>query len=95
MWYDVKGRIILKSIKDEEAKSKILKIRAKAIGPNKVPYLVTHDGRTIRYPHPEINIGDSIKYDFNNKKIIDFAKFDVGQSVFCTGGNNIGRIGTI
>jgi len=52
--YDVKGRFVLKSLKEEEAKFKLLKVVNKALGPNKVPYIVTHDSRTIRYPHPEI-----------------------------------------
>ena len=64
--YDVKGRFILKKITPSEAKFKLLKIRAKEIGPNKVPYIVTHDSRTIRYPDPKINIGDTIKYDLIN-----------------------------
>lgn len=95
IWYDVKGRVVLRPIKEDEAKHKLLKIKQKSIGPNKIPYIVTHDGRTIRYPHPDITLGDTIKYDFNNKKIVDWSKFDVGQSVFITGGNNIGRLGTI
>ena len=53
--YDVKGRFTLTKIKEAEAKSKLLKVKSKAVGPNKVPYIVTHDGRTIRFPHPEIN----------------------------------------
>jgi len=93
VWYDVKGRVVLKQIKEEEAKHKLLKIKDKSIGPNKIPYITTHDARTIRFPHPEINIGDTIKYDYINKKIIDWSRFDVGQTVLLTAGNNIGRVG--
>merc|ERR1711981_1334824 len=64
IWSDVKGRITLRPIKEEEAKYKLLKIKSKKIGPNKVPYIVTHDARTIRYPHPDINHNDTIKYDY-------------------------------
>jgi small subunit ribosomal protein S4e len=34
------------------------------MGPNKVPYIVTHDGRTIRFPHPDIKKNDSVKVSF-------------------------------
>jgi small subunit ribosomal protein S4e len=54
MLYDVKGRFSLVPIKDAEAKFKLLKVKTRAVGPNKIPYIVTHDGRTIRFPHPEI-----------------------------------------
>jgi small subunit ribosomal protein S4e len=63
MLYDVKGRFTLVPIKDTEAKFKLLKVKAKAVGPNKIPYIVTHDGRTIRFPHPEIDQGDTLKFD--------------------------------
>lgn len=52
MLYDSKGRFTLVSIKDSEAKVKLLKVVHKAVGPNKIPYIVTHDARTIRFPHP-------------------------------------------
>ena len=54
MLYDVKGKFTLTKIKDAEAKFKLLKIKTKAIGPNKIPYIVTDDARTIRFPHPDI-----------------------------------------
>jgi len=95
IWYDVKGRFVLRNIKEEEAKYKLLKIKSKAIGPNRIPYITTHDARTIRFAHPDINVGDTIKYDHNNKKILDWTTFDIGQTVFITAGNNIGRIGIL
>lgn len=52
--YDTKGRFVLKSLKEEESKIKPLKVVSKSIGPNKIPYVVTHDARTIRFPNPEI-----------------------------------------
>ncbi len=67
--YDIKGRYMPHRIDVKEATYKLCKITRKAIGPNKVPYIVTHDGRTIRYPHPDINKGDSIKVFFY---LIDF-----------------------
>ncbi len=53
--YDEKGRFTLVSIKAPESNFKLCKIVKKAVGPNKIPYVVTHDARTIRFPHPDIN----------------------------------------
>jgi len=59
--YDVKGRFQAVKINEKEGQFKLCKVLQKRIGQNKIPYIVTHDGRTIRYPHPDINIFDSIK----------------------------------
>lgn len=61
--YDHKGRFYLKSIEEAEGRFKLLKVTKKFLGPNKHPYLVTHDARTIRFPNPDIHIGDTLKYD--------------------------------
>jgi len=76
--YDVKGRFILKSIEEPEANFKLLKVRHRAMGPNKIPYIVTHDSRTIRFPHPEIDANDTVKFDLKNNKILDWSKTDIG-----------------
>ena len=93
--YDVKGRFTLVSIKDTEAKFKLCKVKTKAVGPNKIPYIVTHDSRTIRFPHPEINEGDTIKYDLEKGQISTWYKNEPGKLCYITGGNNIGRVGTL
>lgn len=93
--YDVKGRFVLKSIKEDEGKFKLLKVTQKKLGPNKIPYLVTHDARTIRFPHPEIDINDTIKFDITTNQILEFVKFEIGNLIFITGGNNLGRVGMI
>lgn len=62
--YDVKGRFQAHKIDAKEASFKLCKVLRKAMGPNKVPYIVTHDGRTIRFPHPDIKKNDSIKVSF-------------------------------
>ena len=86
---------MLKSIKKDEANYKLLKIMRKEIGPNKIPYIVTDDGRTIRFPHPDISVNDTIKYDIIKKEIISWTKFETGNIAYCIHGNNIGRIGTL
>ena len=67
--YDVKGRFILKKIKSDEAKYKLCKVKSRSIGPNKIPYIVTHDGRTFRYPDPNIKVNDTLKLNLVENKI--------------------------
>ena len=93
--YDVKGRFILKQVKEDESKFKLCKVKRKEVGPNKIPYIVTHDARTIRYPHPDIDINDTVKIDLFKGEIADFVKFEHGNLAYCVAGNNIGRVGTI
>jgi len=93
--YDIKGRFQPHRIDAKEAGFKLCKVTQKAIGKSKVPHIVTNDGRTIRFPHPDIQINDSVKYDFKNKSISGVLKFQVGATVMLTGGNNVGRIGTL
>lgn len=93
--YDVKGRFAVHRITPEEATYKLCKVRKIAIGPKGVPYVVTHDGRTIRYPDPTIRVNDTVKFDLEQGKIVDFVKFDTGNIVMITGGRNMGRAGVI
>jgi len=60
-----------------------------------IPYVVTHDGRTIRYPDPAINVDDTIKFDIKTSKISGHLKFEVGHTAMVTRGANIGRIGVV
>jgi len=93
--YDVKGRFTIHRIQPEEATYKLLKVRKAALGARGVPHVVTHDGRTIRYPDPAIRVNDTVRFDLEQNKIVDFVKFDTGNLVMITGGRNMGRIGTI
>jgi small subunit ribosomal protein S4e len=107
--YDVKGRFVLQRVNDEEAKYKLARVKSvqtakkASIGRNPfkhgpeaaIPYVVTHDGRTIRYPDPIIKSNDTVKLDLKTNKIIGHLKFEVGNLAFVTRGANIGRIGLI
>lgn len=95
MLYDVKGKFTLVKIKEAEAGFKLLKIKRKAVGPNKIPYLVSHDSRTIRFPHPEIHEGDTVRYDLEKGQIVSWIKNEPGKLCYITGGNNIGRVGQL
>jgi small subunit ribosomal protein S4e len=93
--YDIKGRFIIHPIDSDEAKFKLCKVKRRLVAPNHVPYIVTHDNRTIRYPHPDIKINDSIKYDLAKGEITEFINFESGNLVMVTGGKNTGRVGVI
>jgi len=93
--YDVKGRFTIHRISPEEATYKLCKVRKVAVGNKGVPYVITHDGRTIRYPDPAIKANDTVKFDLEQNKIIDFVHFDTGNLVMITGGRNMGRAGVI
>jgi ribosomal protein S4E len=93
--YDTKGRFVLHPISDEEKKFKLCKVVKKELTLKKIPYLVTHDGRTIRYPDPLINVDDVVRVDITTNKIIDFNKFELGKLVMITQGRNTGRVGNM
>jgi len=93
--YDVKGRFTVHRITADEAKYKLCKVKSVQIGPKKIPYLTTHDGRTIRYPDPLIHPNDTIQIDIASGKINDHIRFESGNLVMITGGRNLGRVGTV
>lgn len=107
--YDVKGRFVMTKIDAKEANFKLCrvkvvrKVKKASAGKNRemngqagaIPVVVTHDGRTVKYPHPEIKANDSIKLDLTTGKIVDFLKFQIGATVMITKGKNQGRIGTL
>ena len=93
--YDVKGRFVIHRITSEEAKYKLCKVRKVQLGAKGIPFVVTHDGRTIRYPDPLIKVNDTIKFNIETGKIEEFLKFEAGQIAMITGGHNMGRVGTI
>jgi len=107
--FDVKGRFVLHRVSNEEAKYKLLKVKqvskgSKAsIGRNPghagqagvIPYIVTHDGRTVRYPDPLVKPSDTVKFDITTGKMVDFIKFEPGNTMMVTGGANAGRVGVM
>lgn len=109
LMYDVKGRYTLHRIENDEASYKLARVqklsKAKkaSIGRNplahgqaaSIPYIVTHDGRTIRYPDPNVKVNDTVKIDLATGKILDFVKFDIGNLCMVTRGHNMGRIGVM
>merc|ERR1712083_1164273 len=93
--YDIKGRFQPVKIDAKEAGFKLCKVKRKCLGKNKIPYIVTHDGRTIRYANPEIKKNDTIQLNLETNEIDKVVKFENGATVFVQGGNNIGRVGQL
>lgn len=107
--YDVKGRFRLVQLKPEEAQYKLCRVVKTAVGAKAsigtnpffngqkaaIPYLTTHDGRTIRFADPSIKANDSIKLNLSTGKVEAAYKFEVGALVMITKGANIGRVGVV
>eukprot|EP01004_Peranema_trichophorum_P007374 NODE_6150_length_920_cov_80.473024_g5559_i0.p1 GENE.NODE_6150_length_920_cov_80.473024_g5559_i0~~NODE_6150_length_920_cov_80.473024_g5559_i0.p1 ORF type:complete len:283 (-),score=57.69 NODE_6150_length_920_cov_80.473024_g5559_i0:71-874(-) len=93
--YDTKGRFVLHKIKDDETKIKLCKVKKLQVAAKKTPFLVTSDGRTIRFPDPSIKRHDTVVVDLETGKIKDWVKFKPGALVMVTGGANTGRVGEL
>merc|ERR1711906_64991 len=86
--YDVKGRFVLHRIEKAEGKYKLCRIQ-------KVSVTVTHDGRTIRYPDPDVKVNDTVKVDIATGRMSDIYKFEMGAMIMVTKGHNAGRVGQL
>lgn len=93
--YDTKSRFVLHKVAKEEASYKLCRVKKVFRGPKAVPYCVTHDGRTIRYPDPDIKPNDTVRVSLETNRILDHIKFETGNLVITSSGNNIGRVGQI
>jgi small subunit ribosomal protein S4e len=93
--YDVRGRFAIHRISAEEAKYKLARVKKVMTGPKGTPYIVTHDGRTMRYPDPLVKNNDTVKIELETGKMSDFIKFETGNLAMISGGKNTGRVGII
>lgn len=93
--FDTKGRFVVHRINREEAAYKLCRVNKVYISSNRIPVAVTHDGRTIRYPDPDVRVNDTIKVDIASGKMSDILKFELGAMVMVTKGNNSGRVGSL
>ena len=93
--YDHKGRFVFVKLKEKEAQWKLCRIQKKAVGANKVVYLVTHDGRTLRFADPSIEVNDTIKFNLKTNEVMESFKMKTGNVVFVMNGNNRGRVGVV
>merc|ERR1712023_613831 len=60
--FDTKGGFTVHRLKDAaETKFKLCKITKLYVGQRGIPFAVTHDGRTLRYPNPDVKLNDTVK----------------------------------
>lgn len=95
LMYDTKGRFVIHKVGGTEAGYKLCRVQKVGKGAKGINFVVTHDGRTIRFPHPEIKVHDTVRVNLASGQIEDFAKFEHGNVCMLMGGNNIGRVGTL
>jgi small subunit ribosomal protein S4e len=107
--FDVKGRFQLTPISSEQAKTKLCRIvkvsrgNKHSIGRNPffsgqkavIPFVVTHDGRTIRFADPALKVNDTVKIDLASGKVLEHTPFEAGKIALINGGKNVGRVGVI
>merc|ERR1712012_898880 len=93
--YDTKGRFLLHQIKEEEGLYKLCRVKNIIYTNKQIPSIVTHDGRTIRFPDPTIKMHATVRVDIATNKIQDHVNFENGNIAMIMGGNNIGRVATI
>jgi len=93
--YDIKGRYAIHRITALEGQIKLAKVKKVAVGPKGVPFLVTDDARTIRYPDPHVKPDDTAVIDIKTGTIKEYIKFDQGNLCMITGGRNVGRVGIV
>lgn len=93
--YDTKGRFAVHQIHKDEAAYKLCRVQKAQFGAGGAPFLVTHDGRTLRFPDPDIKVNDTVLVSLETGKITNKLKFEVGKIAMLRGGNNIGRVGVI
>lgn len=93
--FDTKGRFVLHRIQKDEVGFKLCRIQKVYVSSNKIPVAVTHDGRTLRYPDPDLKVNDTVKVDIATGKMSDIIKFELGTMVMITKGGNTGRVGQL
>lgn len=92
--YDQKGRFTLKDIQNEsEASIKLCRVQNIYTATGRVPVVVTHDGRRIRYPAQGLQRGDTAIVNIASGKIQSSIKLRKGAEVMLVGGANRGRVG--
>jgi len=95
LMYDTKGRYTPVKISEAESAYKLGKVTQCRLGPKGIPFLVLHDGKTLRYPDPDTKVGDSVKVDLATMRPTAIYKFEIGAQVMVSGGRNRGRVGTL
>jgi len=98
MILDNKGRFLAHPIEEKDKEWTVVRIVKKFKARLNRVNCVAHNSWTFAYPHPDMNVNDSVKViigDKQNPEKHEVIKFRVGAEALCTGGRNKGRIGII
>lgn len=95
LMYDLKGRFLLHKVGATEASYKLCSIKKVMLGAKGVPQAMTHDGRTLRYVNPDVQVNDTVRINLESGEIEDHVKFENGNICTIRGGKNIGRVGIL
>lgn len=95
LMYDTKGRFVLHEVDEAESKFKLCRVKRQELTKKGIPYIVTHDARTIRYHDPLAKVLDTVKIDIESGKVVDVLKFEIGNLAMVTSGRNTGRVGVL
>lgn len=91
-----KGKFRPHPINAEEAKFKLCRIEKLKDLPKGVQVASTHDGRCLRYIHPDIKVHDVVKVDLSTGRATgEYVEFKVGHVAYIMKGSCNGRVGTI
>ncbi|EZG78680.1 40S ribosomal S4 X protein isoform [Gregarina niphandrodes] len=92
---DTKGRFTPVKVGADEMGWKLCRVRKLRWGRKNIPYAYTHDGRTIRYVHPNIKVNDTVKIDLATGKVLEHVPFTCGALAMVTTGHSAGRVGSV
>lgn len=93
--YDAKGRFIPLKISRRESEFKLLRVNRFKIGHKGIPFVVTHDGRTVSCIDPEVRLHHTLKFNLANGEVETTYPFRRGAVAMVTSGSNRGRVGII
>lgn len=94
MLLDSKGRCLLKENKTEKKVEKLSKIVGKNITHKGKINIRTHDGHTLEVTE-KIQVGDTIKWNVLENKILEIFKLQKGSLAFIEGGTHTGQVARI
>jgi small subunit ribosomal protein S4e len=94
VWLSENGKIT--AIKQEgKQESKKIKVMSKHKGSRGINVIFTNDARNIVYDKDDIQINDSVTFDFASGKVTSKIPFEQGKKIIVFSGKNAGKTGTI
>lgn len=93
--FDKKGRYVVKEVDAKDAKTKLCKVlRKRKVKDGKIR-IGTHDGRVFEGNEMNYVVGDTVKVDLGNNKILERFEMKDGQKAYIIAGSHAGEEGII